>query len=222
MPDPITRLYLLTPVLDDPAAFGPSLDAALAAGDVACVLFRLKADDSTAKAALKTLIARVQAQDVAALLAGDDTRLMGHLGADGLHLPYVSDDLVEAVRSLKPARIVGFGGLGSRDDAMTAGESGVDYVMFGDRDGAVDGAVTPWEDRLERVAWWAEIFQLPCVAVAHAPEEVEALAACGADFVALGPWMWGPPDAVAAAVSAAMVGLARGAETFLAHAGEQA
>ncbi len=55
---------------------------------------------------------------------------------------------------------------------------------------------------LERIAWWAELFQSPCVGYAANLDEVGALAQAGADFVALGDWIWtdAPADSVAAAV----------------------
>ena len=43
---------------------------------------------------------------------------------------------------------------------------------------------------LERVAWWTEMFQVPCVAYAANVDEVEALARAGADFVAVGEAVW--------------------------------
>ena len=61
------------------------------------------------------------------------------MGVDGAHVTGAGEALAEALASLHPERIVGAGGLRSRDDAMTAGEVGADYVMFGEprRDGFV-------------------------------------------------------------------------------------
>ena len=71
---------------------------------------------------------------------------------------------------------------------MTAGEVGADYVMFGEP--RRDGCVPPLAETLERVAWWAEIFVTPCVAYAARLDDAAALAAAGADFVALGDAVW--------------------------------
>jgi thiamine-phosphate pyrophosphorylase len=49
----------------------------------------------------------------------------------------------------------------------------------------------------ERVAWWAEVFETPCVAYAASLAEVGTLASAGADFVALGEWIWDAPDSLA-------------------------
>ena len=43
----------------------------------------------------------------------------------------------------------------------------------------------------ERVAWWARVFEVPCVGFAASLEEVEPLAAAGADFVAVGDCVFG-------------------------------
>ena len=51
---------------------------------------------------------------------------------------------------------------------------------------------------VERVAWWAEIFETPCVAYAGALEAVAPLREAGADFVALGDAVWRAPSAAEA------------------------
>jgi thiamine-phosphate pyrophosphorylase len=104
---------------------------------------------------------------------------------------------------MKPDRIAGVGGLSSRHDAMLAGESGVDYVMFGGLDSEDDSAAI-----VERTAWWAEIFTLPCIAYARTLDDVAPLAAAGADFIALDDAVWEHPQGAAAAVEAAMLALA--------------
>jgi thiamine-phosphate pyrophosphorylase len=190
------RLYLFTPPLDPAAldAFAPRLGAALAAGDVASVLAR-----AARGADLKPIVARlgeIVAASEAALLIEGDPRIAARLGADGVHVES-ADAVAEAVASLKGERIVGAGGLRLRDDAMTAAEGGADYVMFGEP-GSGDEAQT-----LERVGWWAEIFQTPCVAYAAHLEDVAPLAAAGADFIALGDAVWDAADP-AAAVEQAM------------------
>jgi thiamine-phosphate pyrophosphorylase len=111
--------------------------------------------------------------------------------------------LDEALESMKPERIVGAGSLRTRDEAMTAGEKGADYVMFGEpRDGA---PATALELLLERVDWWAEIFETPCVAYAETIEAAGRLARAGADFVALEGAVWNaerPAEAAREAYSA--------------------
>src|SRR4029077_5703728 len=99
------------------------------------------------------------------------------------------DAIKDAVGALKPERIVGAGGLASRHDAMAAAESGADYVMFGEPDPA---GKRPSFDAIEdRVAWWSEVFEVPCVAYADSAAEVSALGA--AEFVALGAFVFDDP-----------------------------
>jgi thiamine-phosphate pyrophosphorylase len=192
-----TRLYLITPALADASAFAPKLEAALDAGDVASLLVRLAAG-ADPKRVVAPLLDIAAARDVA-LLIEDDPRLAARLGADGVHVAF--DAVAEPVASFKGQRIVGAGGVGLRDDAMAAGEAGADYVMFGEEEGASPEAT------LERVEWWAPIFETPCVAYAGTLEGVAALATAGADFVALGEAVWDAPDP-AAAVAAARRALA--------------
>ena len=107
--------------------------------------------------------------------------------------------LLEAIKSLKPERIVGAGSLRTRDEAMTAGEMGADYVMFGEpHGGAQTMGLASLMSLTERVVWWAEIFETPCVAYADTIPAAGALAEAGADFVALGEAIWGSSSPAAA------------------------
>jgi thiamine-phosphate pyrophosphorylase len=199
MPD--ARLYLITPALSAAglAAFAPRFEEALAAGDVASVLARL-APAADARRIVGPLL-EIAAAHGAALLIEQDARLAARLGADGVHV--LADEVADAVESLKSQRIVGAGGLKLRDDAMAAGEAGADYVMFGE-----PGVSASFEATRERVAWWAEIFETPCVACATNLDEVAVLAAAGADFIALEGAVWEAPSA-GGAVRAAIDVLAR-------------
>jgi thiamine-phosphate pyrophosphorylase len=89
-----------------------------------------------------------------------------------------------ALAMLKPARIAGCGRLASRHDAMVVAEAGADYVMFGEPDAT--GHRPAFDAVAERVAWWAELFEVPCVGFAASLDELEPLVAAGADFIALG------------------------------------
>jgi thiamine-phosphate pyrophosphorylase len=199
------RLYLVTPLLSDPAGFMPSLAAALGAGDVAAVLLRLAAaDERTLIDRIKTLAPAVQDKDAALIVEGH-AELIARAGADGAHLTGV-DAFNGAFAALKPERIAGCGGLYTRHDAMTAAEAGADYVMFGEPE--EDGRRPSFAAIVERVAWWAEVFEMPCVAFAGAPGEVAPLARAGADFVALGDWVFADAAGAAAAVGEAAAHLA--------------
>jgi thiamine-phosphate pyrophosphorylase len=204
---PASRLYLVTPVIAEPSSFAASLETALRAADVAAVLLRLaEADERTLINRIKALAPLVQSKGVALVLDGH-ADIVARAGADGAHLSGI-DALKAAIGALKPDRIVGAGGLQSRDDAMMAGEAGADYVMFGEPDRA--GRRPFFAAVVERVAWWAELFEPPCVGYADSLDEVARLAQAGADFVALGDGLWinAPAAAVAAAAERLTVPIA--------------
>jgi thiamine-phosphate pyrophosphorylase len=195
------RLYLATPALAAPATFVPQLEAALHAGDVAAVLLRLEddADERSLINRVKSIAAVVQRRDTALLLDGKP-ELVARTGADGAHL-YGIEALRAALPALKPDWIAGVGGLRSRHDAMLAGEADADYVMFGEP--ARRGDRPQFDVIEERLTWWAELFQPPCVGYAANTDEIRPLAQAGADFIALGDWIWTQPGGGEAAVAAA-------------------
>ena len=213
---PAPRLYLVTPVVDDTAPLLRDLDAALGAADVAAVLLRLAdAEERTLVNRAKAIAAAVQRRDVALLLDGHPD-LVAHAGADGAHLTGIVA-FTAAVGTLKPDRIAGAGGLHSRHDAMLAGEAGADYAMFGEPpasparqagENRPEGRHPPLPALLERIEWWAELIELPCIGYAATAQEIRPLAQAGADFVALGDWIWNEPQGAAAVVAAAAITLA--------------
>ena len=199
-PRPQPRLYLMTPRVAEAASLREPLAQALAAGDVAAVLLRFANTDERAQInSAKALVEVTQAKDVALLLDGH-AELVARAGCDGAHLAGI-EALKEAIGTLKPDRIAGAGGLATRHDAMTAAEAGTDYVMFGEPD--ENGRRPPFEAVVDRVAWWAEVFEIPCIGFAGDLDEVAALAAAGADFVAVGDFLFADPAGPVAATLAA-------------------
>jgi thiamine-phosphate pyrophosphorylase len=203
------RLYLITPVLEDTAALLPSLEQACAAGAVAAVLARLApADERSLVNLVKTLAPAVQAQDVALLIAvegqADLAAVAARGGADGVHVPADLDKVRELRERLRGERAIGVGGLRTKDEAMSVGEAGVDYLMFGEP--RPDGSLPALDAVIERAAWWAEIFETPCVAYAPTLAAVAALGATRAEFIALGDAVWthanGPAEAIRQAAAA--------------------
>ncbi len=191
---PTPRLYLVTPAAADPGALKFDLLAAIDSADIAAVLLRLPDDDERALInRVKQIAPTVQKADAALILDGHP-RLVARGGADGAHLTGI-DAFAEAVGSLKPGRIAGIGGLDTRHDAMVAAESGADYVMFG------DNARPSLEALIERVSWWADVFEIPCVAFAAALDEIGPLVRAGADFVAVGDAVFADPRGVAPAAA---------------------
>lgn len=196
-----TQLYLMTPRLD--AAAWPALEAALGAGGVDCVLLRW-ASGAGGRSEVADAVRLVQGAGAAALLEGEG-RDAARAGADGVHV--AGPALTEALRALKPDGIVGAGGLATRDDCMVAGELGADYLLFGEP--KPDGFTPPLGLTVERTQWWAEIFEVPCVAYAAALDHVRPLVEAGADFVALGDALWADPRGPAAVLAALRGQLAR-------------
>jgi len=204
------RLYLVTPPRLDPAAFRDPLAAALDAGDVACVQLRLKdADDDAVRRAIEVLRPVAQSRDVAFIL-NDRPDLAAATGCDGVHVGQEDAPYAAARRAVGADAIVGVTCHASRHLAMEAGEAGADYVAF--------GAFFPTgtKDTIHRaepeiVAWWAELFEIPCVAIGGiTPANCGPLVAAGADFLAVVSAVWDHPDGPAAGVRAFGVAIAAG------------
>jgi thiamine-phosphate pyrophosphorylase len=197
-PRPVPRLYLATPPVDDPSTLIAGLAGLLALADIAAVLVRLKpAEPRTMISRVKALAAAVQPSGAALLLDGH-VDLFARSGADGAHLTGI-EAMQEALPRLRPDRIAGVGGLSTRHDSMTAGEAGADYVLFGEPD--ANGRRPSIEAIAERLQWWAELFEPPCVGFAASREEAHEFAAAGADFILVGDVIWADPRGAAAALA---------------------
>ena len=209
-PRPVPRLYLATPVVDDPSSLIASLPGMLAEADVAAVLVRLKpTDQRTMISRVKALASAIQSNGAALLLDGH-AELVARGGADGAHLTGI-EAMQEALPSLKPDRIAGVGGLTTRHDSMAAGEAGADYVLFGEPD--AHGQRPSVEAIAERLQWWAELFEPPCVGFAASREESYEFAAAGADFVLVGDFIWADPRGARAALTDTGQAIAQAYET---------
>ncbi len=177
-PRPAPRLYLATSEVDDPTLLVATLPGLLAAADVAAVLVRLKpTDQRTMISRLKALAPAIQNAGAALLIDGH-AELVARGGADGAHLTGIAA-LEDALPSLKPDRIAGVGGLTTRHDSMAA------------------GAIA------ERLQWWDELFEPPCIGFAVSREEAAEFAAAGADFVLVGDFIWADPRGAKAALTEA-------------------
>jgi thiamine-phosphate pyrophosphorylase len=192
------RLYLVTPVVDDPSALIAGLPALLAGADIAAVLLRLaETDPRSMITRIKQLAPPIQNAGAALLLDGH-VDLVARSGADGAHLSGITA-LEEALPTLKPDRIAGVGALSTRHDSMVAGERGADYVLFGEPDAR---GRRPSKDAVaERLSWWAELFEPPCVGYASAPEEADEFVRAGADFILVGDLIWTDSRGPAAALA---------------------
>jgi thiamine-phosphate pyrophosphorylase len=195
MPRDPPRLYLIPPPISDWTPYPLLFEAAMAACDVACVLLRIAAREEDEKEKIVRVLAPLVQKHGVACLVADDPQWAIRANADGVHIDEEGERLQSALRALRPGHIVGAGGLPTRDAAMAAGEAGADYVMFGGPCGA-----EPHATIVERVAWWAEIFNVPCVGYAHDLGAIGDLVRAGADFIALGDAIFADPRGAAAAL----------------------
>ena len=197
---PPCRLYLTLPATPSPV-IERSLAEIIEAADVACVL--LCQDAAEADPALDLRLRELTlARDVALLVENDAARA-NRIGADGVHLPADAALYGQAREHLGQRAIIGVGCNESRHDAMLLAELGADYVAFGQTASPSD---REREERAGLIAWWSEIFVVPCVAWnVETLEEAAHLARLGADFVALAPSIW---QAEGAAVMIAKIGAA--------------
>ncbi|MBI1405539.1 MAG: thiamine phosphate synthase [Caulobacter sp.] len=205
------RLYLITPpVIDDLAAFGHQLAAALDAGDVAALQVRLKDQPEQVIAAVVDLVTPMcHGRDVAVIL-NDDPALAKRLGCDGVHIGQTDAPLAEARRIMGKDAMIGVTCHDSRHLAMEAAEGGADYVAFG------AFFPTTTKETLHRpepeiLSIWQEAMEIPCVAIGGITAgNAEGLAAAGADFLAVCGGVWNHPEGPAAAVAAIEAAIARG------------
>ncbi len=196
-PRPVPRLYLATPVVDDPSPLTASLPGLLAGVDVAAVLVRLKPTDQ------RTMISRVKALAPAVQDSGrgafarrscrtgrpcrrrrrpsDRLRRHGRCAADVETRPHPWRR-----RPLDPAR---FDGRGRSRRGLCAV-----------RRTRCEGQRPSVEAIAERLQWWAELFEPPCVGFAASREEAYEFAEAGADFVLVGDFIWADPRGAAAAL----------------------
>ena len=199
---PTCRLYLITPpAIDDLAAFGKVLAAALDAGDVAALQIRLKdVDDEVIAAAVDLMSPICHSREVAVIL-NDRPDLAARFGCDGVHIGQDDAPLSEA-RRLMGEGMVGVTCHDSRHLAMEAAEGGADYVAFG-AFFPTSTKETGFRPDPEILTVWQETMEIPCVAIGGVTaENAGLLARAGADFVAVSSGVWAYPDGPAAAVKA--------------------
>jgi thiamine-phosphate pyrophosphorylase len=138
-------------------------------------------------ASLRPFIAAARRLDLAVMIE-NDVHLAKELDADGVHLRAGSEALAEARNVLGDKKSIGVSCALSRHDAMLMAEGGADYIAFGEFDELGDASAADVADMIE---WWADIFEVPCVAWGrehYSDDELRGLVAAGPDYmsVALG------------------------------------
>lgn len=184
MATPVPELYL---VIETSHSAAERLEACLARVTAASLLIAAPPGASLNATEVRPLIEIAQRRGVAALLA-DDPRLARTLKADGVHLSAGRDGAAarygEAREILGQRGIVGGEAGGSRHEAMELAEAGADYVAFEpEPDLAADEAAA---ERDDLTVWWADVFEVPCVAMGAADADTaRRLARAGADFIGI-------------------------------------
>ena len=182
------RLYLQVPAQVS-AKLETQLARVIASTDAACALLSIAGETLDENDAGR-LIDLVQARGLACLVE-NDIALAERLGADGVHIAADPALYAESRKRLGENASIGVDCGLNRHAAMHLAEQGADYVAFG-----AGNEIDAINQRAELIAWWAEIFVVPCVAWnVDSAEEAGRLAALGADFVALSASIWHHDDA---------------------------
>lgn len=179
------RLYLQAPA-PLTAKLEAQLSQALAHASVACVLL-CDGGQPMDKTLADRLIDLIQGAGAACLIE-NDIALAEHLGADGVHIAADADLYRQARDLLGESANIGVGCGLDRHDAMRLAEMGANYVAFGPDQA---GATGEFDQCAELIAWWSEIFVVPCVAWNFdMPKQAARFASLGADFVAPATTIW--------------------------------
>jgi thiamine-phosphate pyrophosphorylase len=173
-----TKLVLISPSIAHEDAL-PYLLNAVTGNDIAAIILQIHPSDVRTRINLmKIVMPPLQRLGIACLVA-DVPEVATKAGADGIHTK-TPEALTEAL-TYRPAMMVSYGGFTAFDDAMTAGENGVDALLFEDE-------YLP--KRLDKLQRWAEIFEIPAMGYASSLEDIKQVAATKAEFVALGAWVF--------------------------------
>jgi len=157
---------------------------------------------------VRAILPVAQAHDVAVIM-NDRPDLAAKLGCDGVHVGQSDTGCAEARKIVGRDAIVGVTCHDSRHLAMEAAEAGADYVAFG-AFFDTDTKDAPTRAEPELLTIWQETMEIPCVAIGGVTvEHAEALAAAGADFIAVSSGVWRHPDGPRAAVAAFNAELAK-------------
>lgn len=172
------KILMIAPADASAAAITEALTAARETTAIEALLLpRGERDERRYRELVKAVLPPAQQQEIAVLIEGEPG-LVRTLGADGLHVGSGSDDIREAVAALHPQFMVGAGNVATRHAAMTAGELGADYILFGPLSGPIS------EHQRDLARWWAETMEVPCV-LSDPEADLDNIEAAGCDFVGL-------------------------------------
>ena len=195
------HLYLLTPPVL-PTGFATLLAEALDAGEVAALQLRLKdVPDDELRRAVDLVRPIAQSRGVA-LILNDRPDLAVETGCDGAHIGSEDGSPAEARKVLGPKLQLGVSCYDSRDLALQAGDAGADYVAFGAFFPS-GTKTTGFVADLDLLSWWAELMELPVVAIGGIDAgNCAPLVRAGANFLAVTGAVWSHPEGPGAGVRA--------------------
>jgi thiamine-phosphate pyrophosphorylase len=180
------RLYFQFPAQPS-AKLEAQLAQAITSADAACVLL-CGEGEPVDEIHARHLVDFVQGRGLACLVE-TDAGLAARLGADGVHIDADPRIYAEARKRLGETASIGAACGFSRHDAMLLAELGADYIAFGPK--AAQGSIDAIDQPADLIAWWSEIFVVPCVAWnVDSAEEAARFAALGADFIAPSSRIW--------------------------------
>jgi thiamine-phosphate pyrophosphorylase len=193
------RLVLVLPAVENAQEL---LQAALSGGDIASVILTGQGmAEADFAAHCNALVPLIKNAGVAALVA-NDTQIAGRSGADGILFEKPDDSFRDMLARFSPQKIVGFGGALTRHRSLELAEASPDFIFFGKTDGDIRREAHP--KNLALGEWWAQMVEIPCVVMGGSTvESVVEIAACGADFAALGLGVFAHIDGPEAAVAIA-------------------
>ncbi len=160
-------------------------------------------------AALRPFMAAARRLDLAVMIE-NDIHLAKELDADGVHLRAGSETLAEARRLLGEEKSIGASCVLSRHEAMVMAEGGADYIAFGEFDALGDAGAGDVADMID---WWADIFEVPCVAWGrdeYSEAELRDLVKAGPDYLSVALGGDGPDAARRYEAMAELVGARAG------------
>lgn len=194
------QLYLISP-RDVGGAFpgrlANALDAVGKDGPVTAFQFRVKDMDQHEAARLAEPLQQICAERDVAFIVNDSIALAKRLKADGVHLGQSDGSVAEAREALGHEAQIGVTCHASRHLAMAAGEAGADYVAFGSFFPS-DTKASEHRPEPELLAWWQNLFEIPCVAIGGiTPNNCAPLVKAGADFIAVCGSVWNDDEAEA-------------------------
>lgn len=141
-------------------------------------------DSAKSENALQAFVDTAKRQNIAILIE-DALELAEALDADGLHLKADTDRLAQARQRLGEGKSIGVSCGLSRHEMMVMAEGGADYIALGEL--PADGPRAK-DERVALIEWWAELFEVPCVAwleEGDTAEDANRYVQAGADFLCL-------------------------------------